>query len=72
MENFKIEAMRNVIHYTDEYFELVDALLDLKISDDERNNMATLIFKAIAAGEQIAYEGMDNGNVHGVGKLIES
>jgi len=72
MENLKIKMTRNVINYTDEYFELVDALLDLKISDDERNNMATLIFKAIAAGEQIAYEGMDNGNVHGVGKLMES
>jgi hypothetical protein len=34
--------------------------------------LATQIFKAIAAGEQVAYEGRDEGNVHGKGKLVES
>ena len=63
---------RNVIHYTDEYFELLDTVLDLKIDDATRNKLATQIFKAIAAGEQVAYNGCDNGNVHGKGKLVES
>jgi hypothetical protein len=44
----------------------------LKIDDATRNKLATQIFKAIAAGEQIAYDGYDNGNVHGKGKLVES
>ena len=64
--------MRNVITYTDEYYEVNKALLELKISDDERNNLATLIFRAIAAAEDIAYEGRDGGNIHGTGKLVES
>ena len=64
--------MRNVIHYTDEYFDLIDMVLDLKIDEATRNDLATKIFKAIAAGEQVAYEGRDEGNVHGKGKLIES
>lgn len=63
---------RNVIHYTDEYFDLIDTVLDLKIDEATRNDLATKIFKAIAAGEQVAYEGRDEGNVHGKGKLIES
>jgi hypothetical protein len=63
---------RNVIHYTDEYFELIDTVLDLKIDEATRNDLATKIFKAIAAGEQVAYEGRDEGNVHGKGKLVES
>jgi hypothetical protein len=63
---------RNVIHYTDEYYEVLDTVLDLKIDDATRNKLATQIFKAIAAGEQVAYEGVMNGNVHGKGKLIES
>jgi len=63
---------RNVIHYTDEYYELLDMVLDLKIDDATRNKLATQVFKAIAAGEQIAYEGSDNGNVRGIGKLAES
>jgi len=63
---------RNVIHYTDEYFELIDTVLDLEIDDATRNKLATQVFKAIAAGEQIAYEGSDNGNVRGIGKLAES
>jgi len=65
-------ATRKVIHYTDEYYKLLDAVLDLKVDDDTRDNIATLVFKAIAAGEQIGYEGCDRGNVRGVGKLIES
>lgn len=64
--------MRNVIHYTDEYFELIDTVLDLEIDDATRNDLAMKIFKAIAAGELVAYEGRDEGNVHGKGKLIES
>ena len=64
--------MRNVIHYTDEYFDLIDTVLDLKIDDATRNDLATKIFKAIAAGELVAYEGRDHGNVRGIGKLIES
>ena len=64
--------MRNVIHYTDEYFELIDTVLDLEIDDATRNKLATQIFKAIAAGELVAYEGRDSGNVRGKGKLIES
>lgn len=64
--------MRNVIHYTDEYFDLIDTVLDLKIDEATRNDLATKIFKAIAAGEQVAYEGRDEGNVHGKGKLVES
>ena len=63
---------RNVIHYTDEYFELIDTLLDLKIDNETRGKLATQIFKAIAAGEQVAYEGRDEGNVNGIGKLVES
>ena len=63
---------RNVIHYTDEYFELINTVLDLEIDDATRNKLAKQIFKAIAAGEQIAYEGSDNGNVRGIGKLAES
>ncbi|MEK9697816.1 MAG: hypothetical protein VW270_18760 [Candidatus Poseidoniales archaeon] len=63
---------RNVIHYTDEYFDLIDTVLDLKIDEATRNDLATKIFKAIAAGEQVAYEGRDEGNVHGKGKLVES
>ena len=63
---------RNVIHYTDEYFELLDMVLDLKIDEATRNDLATKIFKAIAAGEQVAYEGRYEGNVNGVGKLVES
>ena len=63
---------RNVIHYTDEYFELIDTVLDLKIDEAIRNDLATKIFKAIAAGEQVAYDGRDEGNVNGVGKLVES
>ena len=47
-------------------------VLDLKIDDATRNKLATQVFKAIAAGEQIAYEGSDNGNVRGIGKLAES
>ena len=72
MENFKIEAMRNVIHYTDEYFDLINTVLDLKIDDATRNDLATKIFTAIAAAEEIAYEGRDRGNLRGKGKLIES
>jgi hypothetical protein len=34
--------------------------------------LATQIFKAIAAGEQVAYDGYDDGNVNGIGKLVES
>ena len=64
--------MRNVIHYTDEYFEVIDTVLDLKIDEATRNKLATQIFKAIAAGELVAYEGRDSGNVRGKGKLIES
>ena len=64
--------MRNVIHYTDEYYEVLDTVLDLEIDDVTRNKLATQIFTAIAAAEDIAYEGRDNGNVHGKGKLIES
>ena len=64
--------MRNVIHYTDEYFEVIDTVLDLKIDEATRNKLATQIFKAIAAGELVAYEGRDQGNVRGKGKLIES
>ena len=64
--------MRNVIHYTDEYFDLIDTVLDLKIDDATRNDLATKIFKAIAAAEEVAYEGRDQGNVRGKGKLIES
>jgi len=64
--------MRNVIHYTDEYFELIHTVLDLKIDDATRNKLAKQIFTAIAAAEDIAYEGRDNGNVRGKGKLIES
>ena len=64
--------MRNVIHYTDEYFELIDTVLDLEIDDATRNKLAKQIFKAIAAGELVAYEGRDEGNVHGKGKLVES
>ena len=64
--------MRNVIHYTDEYFDLIDTVLDLKIDEATRNDLAMKIFKAIAAGELVAYEGRDEGNVHGKGKLIES
>ena len=64
--------MRNVIHYTDEYFNLIDTVLDLKIDDATRNDLATKIFKAIAAAEEVAYEGCDRGNVRGKGKLIES
>ncbi len=63
---------RNVIHYTNEYFELLDTVLDLKIDEATRNKLATQIFKAIAAGEQVAYDGYDGGNVHGKGKLVES
>jgi len=63
---------RNVIHYTDEYFELLDTVLDLEVDEATRNDLATKIFKAIAAGEQVAYEGRDEGNVHGKGKLVES
>ena len=63
---------RNVIYYTDEYFDLMDTVLDLKIDDAIRNKLATQIFKAIAAGEQVAYDGHDGGNVHGKGKLVES
>jgi len=63
---------RNVIHYTDEYYEVLDTVLDLEIDDATRNKLATQIFTAIAAGEQIAYEGSDNGNVRGIGKLTES
>ncbi len=63
---------RNVIHYTDEYFELIDTVLDLKIDEAIRNDLATKIFKAIAAGEQVAYDGRDEGNVNGIGKLVES
>ena len=63
---------RNVIHYTDEYYELLDTVLDLEIDDATRNKLATQIFKAIAAGEQVAYEGRDEGNVNGIGKLVES
>ena len=63
---------RNVIHYTNEYYEVLDTVLDLEIDDATRNKLATQIFKAIAAGEQIAYDGYDNGNVHGKGKLVES
>ena len=64
--------MRNVIHYTDEYFDLIDTVLDLKIDEATRNDLAMKIFKAIAAGELVAYEGRDQGNVRGKGKLIES
>jgi len=64
--------MRNVIHYTDEYYELLDTVLDLKIDEATRNKLATQIFKAIAAGEQVAYDGYDDGNVNGIGKLVES
>ena len=64
--------MRNVIHYTDEYYEVLDTVLDLEIDDATRNKLATQIFTAIAAAEDIAYEGRDNGNVRGKGKLIES
>ncbi len=63
---------RNVIHYTDEYYELLDTVLDLKIDEATRNELATQIFKAIAAGEQVAYDGYDDGNVNGIGKLVES
>lgn len=63
---------RNVIHYTDEYYELLDTVLDLKIDEATRNKLATQIFKAIAAGEQVAYDGYDDGNVNGIGKLVES
>jgi hypothetical protein len=63
---------RNIIHYTDEYYELLDTVLDLKIDEATRNELATQIFKAIAAGEQVAYEGYDDGNVNGIGKLVES
>lgn len=73
MENSKIiEAMRNVIHYTDEYFDLINTVLDLKIDDATRNELSTKIFTALAAAEEIAYEGRDRGNVRGKGKLIES
>ena len=64
--------MRNVIHYTDEYYEVLDTVLDLEIDDVTRNKLETQIFTAIADAEDIAYEGRDNGNVHGKGKLIES
>lgn len=63
---------RNVIHYTDEYYELLDTVLDLKIDEATRNELVTQIFKAIAAGEQVAYDGYDGGNVNGIGKLVES
>ena len=63
---------RNVIHYTDEYYELIDTVLDLEIDNETRGKLATQIFKAIAAGEQVAYDGHDDGNVHGKGKLVES
>jgi len=63
---------RNVIHYTNEYYEVLDTVLDLKIDEATRNKLATQIFKAIAAGEQVAYDGYDDGNVHGIGKLVES
>ena len=63
---------RNVIHYTDEYYKLLDTVLDLKIDEATRNKLATQIFKAIAAGEQVAYDGYDDGNVNGIGKLVES
>jgi len=63
---------RNVIYYTDEYYEVLDTVLDLEIDDATRNKLATQIFKAIAAGEQVAYDGRDEGNVHGKGKLVES
>ena len=63
---------RNVIHYTDEYFELLDTVLDLEVDEATRNDLATKIFKAIAAGEQVAYDGYDDGNVNGIGKLVES
>ena len=73
MENSKIvEAMRNVIHYTDEYFDLIDTVLELKIDDATRNKLVTKIFTTIAAAEEIAYEGRDRGNLRGKGKLIES
>lgn len=64
--------MRNVIHYTDEYFDLIDTVLDLKIDDATRNDLVTKIFTAIAVAEEVAYEGRDQGNVRGKGKLIES
>ena len=64
--------MRNVIQYTDEYFEVIDTVLDLEIDDATRNKLAKQIFKAIAVAEEIAYEGRDQGNVRGRGKLIES
>jgi len=64
--------MRNIIHYTDEYFDLINTVLDLKIDDTTRIDLATKIFKALAAAEEVAYEGSDRGNVRGKGKLIES
>ncbi len=64
--------MRNVIHYTDEYFDLIDTVLDLKIDDATRNELVTKIFTTIAAAEEVAYKGRDQGNLRGKGKLIES
>tara|TARA_R110000796_G_scaffold90167_2_gene193919 strand:+ start:77 stop:283 length:207 start_codon:yes stop_codon:yes gene_type:complete len=66
---------KNVITYTDEYFELVDMVLDLDIDNDTRGKLATQMFKAIAAAETVGYEGsnaLHNGNVRGMGKLVES
>ena len=50
-------------------------VLDLDIDNDTRGKLATQMFKAIAAAETVGYEGsnaLHNGNVRGMGKLVES
>ena len=66
---------KNVITYTDEYYEVIDALFDLNVTVDQLNVVGKKLFKAIAAAETVGYEGsnaLHNGNVRGMGKLVES
>jgi hypothetical protein len=73
LDNMEKKINRNVITYTDEYYNVLDAILDLDITDDERNDVATKLFKAIAAAEHVGYTGCnDASNIRGRGKLIES
>ena len=73
LDNMEKKINRNVITYTDEYYNVLDAILDLDITDDERNDIATKLFKAIAAAEHVGYTGNDDAsNIRGRGKLIES
>ena len=46
--------MRNVIHYTDEYFELLDTVLDLEFDDATRNDLATKIFNSYRRSDAIS------------------